>query len=308
MADKTPVKAIYTGDDVTALGEFESGDTIPISMLSGVAAASHNHSGTYEPADATILKDADIGVSVAAKSHGHAIADVTGLQTALDGKQPTGSYLTANQTITLTGDATGSGTTSIAVTVVDDSHNHIIANVDGLQTALDGKQAADADLTTLAGLAKTDGNFIVGNGSAWVAESGATARASLGLGTAAVANTGTSGATVPLLNTANTHSAKQTFSAGIAETWSALSGTTPSITAGNHTWTLSGNSTPTDGLADGDSCTLMIDDGSAYTITWTSIVDTWMNGGTAPTLATTGYTGVVLWKVGTSVYAMEVPQ
>lgn len=42
-------------------------------------------------------------------------------------------------------------------------------------------QAWDADLDTLAGLAKTDGNFIVGNGTAWVAESGATARASLGL-------------------------------------------------------------------------------------------------------------------------------
>jgi len=44
-----------------------------------------------------------------------------------------------NQTITLSGDATGSGTDSIAVTVVDDSHNHIISNVDGLQTELDAK-------------------------------------------------------------------------------------------------------------------------------------------------------------------------
>lgn len=42
-------------------------------------------------------------------------------------------------------------------------------------------QAYDADLATIAGLAKTNGNFIVGNGSAWVAESGSTARASLGL-------------------------------------------------------------------------------------------------------------------------------
>lgn len=42
-------------------------------------------------------------------------------------------------------------------------------------------QAYDADLTAIAALANTDGNFIVGNGSAWVAESGATARASLGL-------------------------------------------------------------------------------------------------------------------------------
>jgi hypothetical protein len=46
-------------------------------------------------------------------------------------------------------------------------------------------QAYDADLTALGGLAKTDGNFIVGNGSTWVAESGATARTSLGLGSIA---------------------------------------------------------------------------------------------------------------------------
>ena len=50
-------------------------------------------------------------------------------------------YITGNQTITLSGDVSGSGTTSIAVTVADDSHNHVISNVDGLQTALDGKQA-----------------------------------------------------------------------------------------------------------------------------------------------------------------------
>jgi len=43
-------------------------------------------------------------------------------------------------------------------------------------------QAYDADLTAIGALAKTDGNFIVGNGSTWVAESGATARTSLGLG------------------------------------------------------------------------------------------------------------------------------
>ncbi len=44
---------------------------------------------------------------------------------------------------------------------------------------------ADADLTAIGALSKTDGNFIVGNGSMWVAESGATARTSLGLGTIA---------------------------------------------------------------------------------------------------------------------------
>lgn len=42
-------------------------------------------------------------------------------------------------------------------------------------------QPLDAGLTDIAALAVTDGNFIVGNGSNWVAESGATAIASLGL-------------------------------------------------------------------------------------------------------------------------------
>ena len=42
-------------------------------------------------------------------------------------------------------------------------------------------QAYDADLTAIGGLAKTDSNIIVGNGSTWVAESGSTARTSLGV-------------------------------------------------------------------------------------------------------------------------------
>jgi len=46
-----------------------------------------------------------------------------------------------------------------------------------------GAQAASARLTDIAALAVTDSNIIVGDGSTWVAESGATARTSLGLGT-----------------------------------------------------------------------------------------------------------------------------
>jgi hypothetical protein len=42
-------------------------------------------------------------------------------------------------------------------------------------------QGYDADLAAIGALAKTNGNFIVGNGSTWVAESGNTALASLGV-------------------------------------------------------------------------------------------------------------------------------
>ena len=127
-----------------------------------------------------------ITTTVGNDSHSHTTSTLSGNVSAFTNDS---GYITGNQTITLSGDATGSGTTSITVTVVDDSHNHIISNVDGLQTALDGKQPLDADLTAIGGLAKTDGNFIVGNGTTWVAESGATVRTSLGLGSLATLST-----------------------------------------------------------------------------------------------------------------------
>ena len=47
-------------------------------------------------------------------------------------------------------------------------------------------QAYDAGLADIAGLSTTDSNFIVGSGSNWVAETGSTARTSLGLASMAI--------------------------------------------------------------------------------------------------------------------------
>ena len=63
--------------------------------------------------------------------------------------------------------------------------NYVDGVTSAVQTQIDGKQASDADLTAIAALAKTDGNIIVGDGSTWVAENGATARTSLGAQAAA---------------------------------------------------------------------------------------------------------------------------
>ena len=52
-------------------------------------------------------------------------------------------------------------------------------------TDTSGLQPIDADLTAIAALSSADGNVIVGSASGWVAESGATARTSLGLGSIA---------------------------------------------------------------------------------------------------------------------------
>lgn len=99
-----------------------------------------------------------------------------------------------------------------------------------------------------------------------------------------------------------------TFGGAIDETVFALTGTTPALDPSNgtiQTWTLSANSSPTDSLSDGESLTLMIDDGTARTITWPSV--TWKtNGGVAPTLNTTGFTVIVLWKVSTTLYGARV--
>jgi len=77
--------------------------------------------------------------------------------------------------------------------------------------------------------------------------------------------------------------------------------------------TLGANRTPkATNFAAGEAVTLMVDDGSAYTLTWSdstfggSGVVWKTGGGNAPTLNTTGYTVIVLWKVGTQVYGARV--
>ena len=76
--------------------------------------------------------------------------------------------------------------------------------------------------------------------------------------------------------------------------------------------TLGANRTPAaTNFEAGQVVLLGIDDGTAYTITWSTVNPTWVKvGGTAsaPTLATTGYTWILLWKVNTTIYATEVGQ
>ena len=90
-----------------------------------------------------------------------AIAAITTVQKA--------NQLTTARTISLGGDLSGSasfnGTSNITITasVADDSHNHTIANVDGLQTALNNKQASGSYAST--GTSISAGNGLTGGGS-----------------------------------------------------------------------------------------------------------------------------------------------
>ena len=100
------------------------------------------------------------------------------------------------------------GGTGITANANDIAIDSTVATLSGTQTLTNKSIVAtqltgtianarlDAQLQDVAGLAVTNGNFIVGDGSNFVAESGSTARTSLGLGTAAVTDTGISNGNV----------------------------------------------------------------------------------------------------------------
>ena len=67
-------------------------------------------------------------------------------------------------------------------------------------------------------------------------------------------------------------------------------------------WTLGANRTATESLTNGQSMMLMVGILS-YTLTWPTI--TWV-GGSAPTLSTSSYTVIELWKASNTLYGARV--
>lgn len=93
-----------------------------------------------------------VGTGASPGSHTHVIDDVTGLQTALDGKAASDH--------------------NHAGVYADATHGHTIDDVTGLQTALDGKAASDHvhaldDLSDVTTAGATDGQALVYNAGSW---------------------------------------------------------------------------------------------------------------------------------------------
>jgi hypothetical protein len=92
--------------------------------------------------------------SYAASVHSHVIGDTTGLQAALDGKQAAGSYAASTHSHII-GDVTGLQTAldgkQASGSYAAATHTHTIANVTGLQAALDDKQVAGSYATLVGG-------------------------------------------------------------------------------------------------------------------------------------------------------------
>ena len=108
------------------------------------------------------------------QSYDAGLASIAGLTTSAN----KGIYATASDTYS-TFDLTAFGRS-----ILDDADASAVRSTLGLVINTD-VQGYSAVTATLAGLSSADGNFIVGNGSAFTVESGATARTSLGLGSIA---------------------------------------------------------------------------------------------------------------------------
>ena len=155
---KTDTLEIAAGSNITITPDATN-DKITIAATNTTYGAAGASLGLVKSGGDVTISDGVITVND--DSHNHTISNVDGLQTALDGKSATththnyagsssvgGAANSANKlaiarTITLSGDASGSvsfdgsDNVTLPVTVADDSHNHTIANIDGLQDALD---------------------------------------------------------------------------------------------------------------------------------------------------------------------------
>jgi hypothetical protein len=111
------------------------------------------------------------------------------VQTQIDSKQATitgGASTIASSDLTVSRALQSNGSGKVEVSDVTTTELGYLDGVtSAIQTQLDAKQTSDAQLTDIAGLTPTDSNFIVGDGSNFVTETGSTARTSLGLGSIA---------------------------------------------------------------------------------------------------------------------------
>ncbi len=105
---------------------------------------------------------------------GGTLADQTDLDTELDLKAPL-----ANPTFT--GTVAGVSKSMVGLGNVDNTSDASKPVSTATQTALDGKQTLDADLTTIAGLTATTDSFMQAKASAWAARTVAQVKTDLGL-------------------------------------------------------------------------------------------------------------------------------
>tara|TARA_R100000900_G_scaffold91533_1_gene71291 strand:- start:77 stop:1861 length:1785 start_codon:yes stop_codon:yes gene_type:complete len=195
--------SIPTGISATKLADGSISNT-EFQYLNGVSSAIQTQLDAKQPTitgSASTIDTESLTANRAVISNGSqkiAVSDVTdtelgyldgvtsSVQTQIDSKQATitggaSTITSSNLTASRALQSNSSGKVEVSdVTTTELGYLDGVSSA--IQTQIDGKQNSDAQLTDIAGLTPTDSNFIVGDGSNFVTESGATARTSLGLG------------------------------------------------------------------------------------------------------------------------------
>lgn len=167
VLNSTTLGSNIVNSSLTGLGTIGTG----VWAATDVAVA-HGGTGASTAANARTNLGLVIGTNV--QAYDAELAAIAGLTSAAN-KLP---YFTGS------GAAAVADFTAFGRSIVDDADAAAARTTLGLVIGTN-VQAYDAQLADVAGLAVTDGGFIVGDGSNFVLESGATARTSLGLGSMA---------------------------------------------------------------------------------------------------------------------------
>ena len=273
-------------------------------------AVTANFTGTLQNGASNVLVDADIGVNVAAydatletgATADQTKADIDALEIdagTLDDLDST-QFLRSDTADTMTGALTfDTGVSSVQTKSANSTTTDEMAT--SLWTA-SGKFWQFRPYPAGAGDSTRDFGYDF-NTSYWKFDE------SPYVGTNAVLDDGDLGVTVQgydvdtaKLDVVQSFTAQQTFKE-YAETQYSLTGTVIDPANGSLQYkTLSANTTFTESLVDGQSVTLMINDGTAYTATWPTT--TWV-GGSAPALPTTGYAVIELWQINSVLYGLH---
>ena len=136
-ADQSAAEILAALLTVDGSGSGLDADLLDGNSSAAFATAGHDHTGTYQPLDSELTA-------------------IAGLTSAAD----TVPYFTGSGTAAL------ATVTSFIRTLLDDANQAAARTTLGLTPGTD-VQAYNSVLTTLAGLTPTNGNAIVGNGSAW---------------------------------------------------------------------------------------------------------------------------------------------